>query len=343
MVERILVNYNIRLDPWSPEFGASFQASEDVEEAISERVHVDTSVEVPEKEWSALSPAAKPKVDKQKIAFIDGVRRIEARVVLETDKGFLYGAFGSAAAGAICISTGRTNTVDETLSPFSVRRYLLISSTANVPNPVEISLNYPEGGVLAFDVIPIPGKDPSEPIQALQQLMREEEALISQRLLSSDRIPDLVIADGPLNLPLLHSKLSGYIKSIHSLYIPDYLYPIFYQLKEGQRTPIFLIKPKGQRRNSVTRYSSYIRINTPLPRDTVLAGIVRLEMPGNLKLQQVREMMDACTALIPSFASPYGRDPRAPQNLMPLSSLEKELKRRLGNPGIVKRMIESII
>ena len=48
---------------------------------------------------------------------------------------------------------------------------------------------------------------------------------------------------------------------------------------------------------------------------------------------------DRVTATLPRFASQPHNDPRAPQNLHPIAGLERELKRRLGDPLLLERAL----
>ena len=47
------------------------------------------------------------------------------------------------------------------------------------------------------------------------------------------------------------------------------------------------------------------------------------------------------TATLPRFASAPHKDPRAPQNLYPISGLERVLRRRLGDPLLILRALRS--
>ncbi len=42
---------------------------------------------------------------------------------------------------------------------------------------------------------------------------------------------------------------------------------------------------------------------------------------------------------LPRFASCEEKDPRAPQNLYPIGGLERELRRRLGDPMLIMRSL----
>ena len=79
----------LRVDPWAPEYDASLQLVEDDDEAAP----VDITVERPA--WGAVAPApgATPP-----LSIVDGVRRVELRVVSEVDGRICYGLFGSVQA-----------------------------------------------------------------------------------------------------------------------------------------------------------------------------------------------------------------------------------------------------
>jgi hypothetical protein len=42
---------------------------------------------------------------------------------------------------------------------------------------------------------------------------------------------------------------------------------------------------------------------------------------------------------LPGLASTADRDPRAPQNLVPVGALEQQLRHRLGDPRWIRRML----
>jgi len=46
---------------------------------------------------------------------------------------------------------------------------------------------------------------------------------------------------------------------------------------------------------------------------------------------------------IPAFAGDSTRDPRAPQNLLPIGALEQELRHRLGDSIAIRRAIERVL
>jgi hypothetical protein len=50
-------------------------------------------------------------------------------------------------------------------------------------------------------------------------------------------------------------------------------------------------------------------------------------------------LADTTAKLLPRFASSEHKDPRAPQNLYPIGALERELRRRLGDPHLLYRAL----
>jgi hypothetical protein len=69
---------------------------------------------------------------------------------------------------------------------------------------------------------------------------------------------------------------------------------------------------------------------------------VRCETSAELPLADVRTLADRTAATLPRFASRPHKDPRAPQNLYPIAGLERELRRRLGDPGLLYRALRAV-
>jgi hypothetical protein len=109
-------------------------------------------------------------------------------------------------------------------------------------------------------------------------------------------------------------------------------------LRIGERTPLFLIS-NGKR----DRYSWYLRIGEGRRFDHVLTGIIRLEVLAVVGFEAARHLAGMSAALLVRFASAAMRDPRAPQNLVPIGALESELRRRMGDPLVIRRAIEKRI
>jgi hypothetical protein len=114
--------------------------------------------------------------------------------------------------------------------------------------------------------------------------------------------------------------------------------PILAALRLGERTPVFCI---GEQR--LERFSWYVRIATRRPIDGTMTGIVRLETSTATGIDFAYQLADLTSAVLPRFATEWGRDPRAPQNLYPVAQLERELHHRLGDKVLIKRAIESAL
>jgi hypothetical protein len=84
------------LDPWSADYPGSVQA--DGGETAETGVQIDTCVET--RQWSPV-PAGNPP---ESAAFVDGIRRLEARVIGSRNDGMIHGAFASFATGAAIVA-----------------------------------------------------------------------------------------------------------------------------------------------------------------------------------------------------------------------------------------------
>jgi hypothetical protein len=71
------------------------------------------------------------------------------------------------------------------------------------------------------------------------------------------------------------------------------------------------------------------------------AGVVRIECSADLRAGQVTELADLTARVLPALASAPHKDPRAPQNLVPIGGLERELRRRLGDQQLLYRALRA--
>jgi hypothetical protein len=123
----------------------------------------------------------------------------------------------------------------------------------------------------------------------------------------------------------------GYIKSHRSTYLPPELNTLVAALLPGQRTPVFLMG------TSWDRHSWYLRL--PGPPGSPWAGVVRIECPADLPVSEVVRLAAVSQKCLGRFASAAYKDARAPQNLYPIAGLERELRRRLGDPRLLYRAL----
>jgi hypothetical protein len=170
---------------------------------------------------------------------------------------------------------------------------------------------------------------------ALQQQLGEAEVQLA--LLFRAAHPDasdLLIVDGPLRGRTHLERTVGYIKTHHTAYLPAAQARTVAILAPGQRTPAFTMG------TSWRRHSWYLR----LPGSGAQApwsGVVRLECSADLPTPEVVRLADLTAQLLPPLASSAHKDPRAPQNLVPIGGLERELRRRLGDQQLLYRSLRA--
>jgi hypothetical protein len=307
------------LDPWPPDYDSAVQIDESDAHAPDQ---VDVKVETPE--WKAIQ--CDDTDSRLLMCFVDGVRRVEARVICQDADQIIYGLFGSTGVGTVLCRNGLAE-----MDLLAVRRYLIIGHQKERSEDLNI------GGIsLSFEGFPIAANTPLEALAALQNLMRTAEAELGQSLLADD---SCVFVDGPLTYySMAKQALVGIVKRIHLLYVPRDCMPLLGELNPGERTPLFLIRD-----NKLNRYSCFLRLAQPRKTEHPLAGIVRLEVRAAVDFAKIISLINYAGYELPRFASSPIRDPRAPQNLVPIGALEDELKRRLGDPILIRRAIEERI
>jgi hypothetical protein len=161
------------------------------------------------------------------------------------------------------------------------------------------------------------------------QVALEARAESGKRGLPAD--DDLLIIDGPLRGRQHLPRALGYIKSHRTTYLPPQLNALVGALSPGQRTPVFLMGTSWE------RHSWYLRL--PGDPGSPWAGIVRIECPSDLLLDEVTRLANLSQACLGRFASDSYKDSRAPQNLYPIGGLERELRHRLGDPKLLYRAL----
>jgi hypothetical protein len=84
----------IYVEGWAPEYGSAFEA----DEALADEDRVDDSVEVA----GAWSPLPGRDDGVEQVAFVDGVRRVDARLTLDDGVGMpVAGLCGTYGVGAV--------------------------------------------------------------------------------------------------------------------------------------------------------------------------------------------------------------------------------------------------
>jgi hypothetical protein len=308
--------YTLRLDPWAPEYEAMVQVGDDLEPAT-----VDVRVERPV--WEAVRPAAGTVA--ARIAFVDGVRRIERRLVVVDEGRSYFGLLGSFGVGAVSVDSAAR------VGHERVGR-VLVTGGGYKTRPFDATV---DGRLtLRFEPVSEPEPDPGAPVDGLQTAMRKSEAGLAERLAAE---VDVVFQDGPLTFltGAARGAVVGFVKRLLRPYLEPQAQALLPRLAVGERTPLFLIVGRDP------RYSWYLRIAYGRAIESELTGIARLEAPAARGLDEARQLADLSARLLPRLASDAARDPRAPQNLYPIGGLEAQLKHRLGDPSVVRRAIEA--
>jgi hypothetical protein len=306
----------LRIDPWDPEYGASVELEPELGPPAG--LALDAEVDGP---WTPIGAPAQGELPC--CAFIDGVRRIDARLFAEDDEKEAPALAGSWAVGC-ALSTRPPHIAD-----IRVGRELVIGGGLQI-DAIEMTIG---GQHLRFDARSVPGATPLDPIQGLQNAMREAEARLAEQTLAAGQV-ELVVSDGPLTY-FTTGPAVGMIKRQSRSYLDPPRARVLGQLTAGERSPIFKL---GEQR--LERYSWYLRLAEQRIIDGTMAGIVRLEVAARDGLDAALKLAELTAAALPRFAPSPGRDPRAPQNLFPISALESVLRHRLGDAALVRRALE---
>jgi hypothetical protein len=331
------------VDGWDPAYGMSLELEEQLGESTA---RVETGVEVPDDQWRAIDPDPGQALPPA-LLFVDGVRRIEARVWIDDDAprgGGLAGGgadlagggpatdasaalCASYAAGVVCCCERQAHVI-----LVEARRGLFTVA----PHARDIVTW--AGDYQAHRTAPNPAVPMSVTLsQLLQRRLGEVEvltAVAARAALSGHGVPpdsDLLVVDGPLRGRQHLPRALGYIKSHRTTYLPPGLNALVGALRPGQRTPVFLMG------TSWDRHTWYLRL--PGGSGAPWAGVVRIECSADLKVAAAIELAAVSQRCLGRFASAAYKDSRAPQNLYPIAGLERELRRRLGDPRVLYRAL----
>ena len=324
---------DLRIDPWGIEQGG--EVTIDAEAVDGDAHEVDMDVEVEASSWAALRPVAG--VLPESVCFVDGVRRIDLRVmrVVRDSLGIArvgYGGFGSFAVGAVEVLG------DPRKASFhseEVGRCLVVGGGDEVPDVV-----LSEG---ALSVIYLgeasEQNEPTTPQVRLHRRMRLAEERFGRAL--ADALPmgqRLVVMDGPLSFEDKVKGLAvGAVKRLHELYVPREKQVVLEALGPGERTPMFHI---GGR---YPRYSWFLRLSATGPHEPPWSGLMRMEVHDAIGREASKRLADLTASALPVFAPSRAADPRAPQNLLPIGALEMHLRRALGDATLLRRQLESLV
>jgi hypothetical protein len=308
------------VDPWDPGYGQAFADEQDEPGGLSESsAELDLALEVPADDWRPIDPDPAPPLPPT-VLFLDGVRRIDARVwVHGGDSQPVAGIAASLAAGlVVCDGAARVADVRVERGLFTAagdagdlitRAGRYVARAAEGPGLDKLSL-------------------------ALQQQLSHAEVQLAVAFRSAHAGgDDLLIVDGPLRGRAHLDRTVGYIKTHHASYLPGRQAAVVGALRPGQRTPAFAMGTSWQ------RSSWYVQL--PSTDGVPWSGVVRLECSADLPAEDVTRLADLTARLLPPLASVPHKDPRAPQNLVPIGGLERQLKHRLGDERLLYRALRS--
>jgi hypothetical protein len=314
------------VDGWDPGYGRSLELEDDLGESSA---RVVTDVELPDERWRPIA-AAPGATRPGAVLFVDGVRRVEARVWIDAaagGEGASPAMCASYAAGTVCCCAGGAHLL--TALPrrglFTIAEHAVDVRTAAGTYPANRATPDPEQGIAVTLSA------------ALQRRLAELEvvaAVEARAALPGHGVGgdgDLLVVDGPLRGRQHLPRALGYIKSHRSAYLPPRLHAMVGALPAGERTPVFHMGTSWE------RHSWYLRL--PCRLGAPWAGVVRLEARADVPLADVIALANVSQVVLTRFASTEYKDSRAPQNLYPIGGLERELRRRLGDPGLLWRAL----
>jgi hypothetical protein len=303
----------IFVEPWSSEYGSPMQIDE--AEADDGRASL-----IDEEGFEFVEPPASESVA---VAFVDGVRRQEAALSQVVDGWPIAGIAGAYAIGGV-LCDGEQSPV---FSSETVERMVVWSGGAGGALP-----SLPTGW--SWSEQSTADTSTAGPIRKLQELMRKAEAALANRLAVEGF---LVLLDGTLWFAAHYEKknIAGYIKTHHVRLLPEVEARRLPELPAGHRTTIF--------RTEANRYACYLRLTERRRFAPPMDGIVRLEFSGTLPLKDTRSMADRFAAVLPRYAGIPHVDPRAPQNLQPIGTLETRLRHLWGDVHMAERAVRDAV
>jgi hypothetical protein len=315
-------DFDVRLDPWAAEYAGELPLDTDAAEPTED---VDLSVERPADAWTAVTPAGGelPRA----VVFVDGVRRVEGRLLVRRDQRLIHGVIGSYGVGAVRVEGGQAACCDE-----QIGHLVVLGCGERLPGSFDL------GSALTYQPASSPLNDAEGPPLVVFEAMRAAEAELARRCAAE--AATLVIADGPLTFgEASRGHALGFVKRFFKIYVGSGQVPMLASLAVGSRSPLLHIRG-GTR---FGRFSWFIRLASRLPIDAHLTGLARLEIADVVGFEMARSHADAVTVLLPRFVPSRGQDPRAPQNLLPIGALEAHLRRRLGDPRLIRRRLADLI
>lgn len=302
------------VDPWDPGYGVARGDELDGRESSA---RLDLDVEVPAADWRPVTPrdGALP----GSVLFLDGVRRIDARIWVHGDEPEpLPGVVASLAAGLVCCA-GTARILD-----VAVDRGLYAEAGGDIETRhARYTFHHTPGGLDKL-TLGVQGR-----------LAAIEVDLANSWREHSDVEDDLLVVDGPLRGRTHLARTVGYVKTHQKSYLRPDQAAVIADLAPGQRSPVFTMGTSWERR------SWYLRL--PGASRAPWSAVVRLECSADLPDADAIALADVTARVLPGLASSPHKDPRAPQNLVPIGGLERQLRHRLGDAALLYRSLRGAL
>ncbi|MFC7545587.1 hypothetical protein [Plantactinospora sp. GCM10030261] len=304
------------VDAWDPAYGAALEAP--TGPAAPSSAQVDPDVEVPAAAWGPrTAPPGMRAPDV--VLLVDGVRRIDAGLWTREDDGASYAGLAASYAAGVVRCDLRRGVAE--LAGARVERGLFTAS----PSAADLV-----AGQVRYTVHRVRGTgEPNKLPAAVQGPLTALEVAVSGAVRDDD--DDLLVVDGPLRNRRQLPRTIGYVKTQHSQYLDARLQAVVTGLQPGERSPVFGLG------TAWGGWSWYLRL--PGTTGAPWAGIVRVECSPDLPAQAAIELADRSLVTLPRFAATPYKDPRAPQNLIPIAGLERRLRGLLGDARLLHRAL----
>jgi hypothetical protein len=310
------------VDAWDPSYGSSLEGGDTSDgPAAASTAQVDTDVEVPAERWAPIDavPGVRcPDV----VMLVDGVRRNDAGLWTAEEDGASYAGLAASYAAGVVRCDLRRGVAE--LAGARVARGLFTAS----PSARDVV-----AGSVRYEVRRVSGTGEASKLPAAVQApltALEIDVSAAARDVGSDGA-DLLVVDGPLRNRRQLPRTIGFVKTQQKQYLPASLTPVVTGLRPAQRTPVFALGTVWG------GWSWYLRL--PGATGAPWAGIVRIECSPDLSAEQAIELAHLSVATLPRFASSSYKDPRAPQNLVPIAGLERRLRGLLGDARVLHRAL----
>lgn len=310
----LLTQTSYTVDPWDPGYGVARGDELDGRESSA---RLDLDIELPASSWRPLAPTDGPLPGS--VLFLDGVRRIDARVWVHEDSPEpLPGVIASLAAGLVCCD-GTAQIVD-----VAVDRGLYAESGGDI-----------ETRHARYRFHRTPGGLDKLTLGVQSRLAALEVELANAWRRNSNVEDDLLVVDGPLRGRTHLARTVGYVKTHQKSYLQAPQAQVVGSLGPGQRSPVFKMGTSWE------RLSWYLRL--PGATRAPWSAIVRLECSADLPTEDAVALADITAQVLPRLASAPHKDPRAPQNLVPIGGLERQLRHRLGDAALLYRALRGAL